>query len=101
MWDSSSPDPKAEANSENGAVTARTIRLTSARKMMPPTENCGSSNEPEMGSSISISPRLFLSSDTASNTGSFKASGLSTRSPKVSWSRNILLLAWSLPSWIR
>ena len=53
-------------------------------QMMPPTENCGSSSEPEMGRLTSISPRAFFNSDTASSTGSLVASGLSTRSPKVS-----------------
>ncbi len=49
----------------------------------PPTENCGSSSEPEIGRLRSISPRLFLSSAIARLTGSFVASGLSTGLPKV------------------
>ncbi len=52
--------------------------------MIPPTENFGSSSEPEIGRLMSISPRVFFSSDTASSTGSLVAVGLSTFSPKVS-----------------
>ena len=43
--------------------------------MMPPTLNCGSSGEPEMGRLMSISPLRFCSSDTASLTGSLVALG--------------------------
>ena len=52
---------------------------------------------PATGSWRSISPRRFFSSDTASCTGSFVASGLSTRSPKVSWSRKSWFSASSRP----
>ena len=63
--------------------------------MIPPTENFGSSSEPEIGRLMSISPRVFFSSDTASSTGSLVAVGLSTLSPNVSWSRNRWLDACS------
>ncbi|MNO09580.1 hypothetical protein D3C81_2328440 [compost metagenome] len=59
--------------------------------------NSGSDNEPDTGRFTSITPLRSFSSDTASSTGSLVASGLSTRSPKVSWSRNRWLLASSLP----
>ena len=49
------------------------------RMISPPTENCGSSSDPEIGSSMSITPARSLSSETASSTGSLVAVGLSTR----------------------
>ncbi|MNT08952.1 hypothetical protein D3C72_1437110 [compost metagenome] len=52
---------------------------------MPPTENSGSSSEPEIGRLISMLPRESLSKATASSTGSLVASGLLVLSPKVSW----------------
>ncbi|CFO06854.1 Uncharacterised protein [Bordetella pertussis] len=100
MYESSSPPPKAEASSVKGEVTALTTRLTSTRTMMPPTENCGSSSEPEIGRLMSMLPRLSLSSATASSTGSLTASGLSVLSPKVSWLSTTRLLACSARSLI-
>ena len=70
-------------NNANGAVTALVIRLTITWMMRPPTENFGSSREPEIGSLMSMTPREFLSSATASSTGSLVAVGLSTRGPNV------------------
>jgi len=93
---SSPPPPKTAASSANGAVTALVIRLTITRMMSPPIENSGSSSEPEMGSRMSITPFLSLSSANASSTGSLVASGLSTRWPKVSWSSTMRLSADSL-----
>ncbi|EWS57439.1 hypothetical protein Y694_04564 [Methylibium sp. T29-B] len=57
------------------------------RTTMRPTENWGSSRLPLIGKSMSITPFRSFSSETASSTGSFSASGLSILSPKVSWSR--------------
>ena len=98
MWPKSGPPPKAAASSENGAVTTLVSRLMITCTRIPPIEKCGSSSDPEMGRLMSISPRLFLSSATASSTGSLVAVGLSTRSPKVSWSRNRWFSACSLLS---
>ena len=74
------------------------IRLKNIFSTSPKMLNSGSSSVPLTGRRRSISPRLFLSSDTASCTGRFTASGLSTLSPKVSWSRKIWLVAVSLRS---
>ena len=77
--ESSSPCPNAAANNVNGAVTAFAIRLRITWMMSPPTENLGSSSEPAIGNWISMTPRMSLSSDTASSTGNFVAVGLSMR----------------------
>ena len=66
------------------------------RSTMPPTLNCGSSSEPLIGSSTSMTPLRSFISATASSTGSLVAVGLSTFSPKVSWFRMILFSAESL-----
>ncbi|MNS72611.1 hypothetical protein D3C72_1060290 [compost metagenome] len=84
-YDSSSPPPKAEANRLNGEVTALTTRFSNTRTTMPPTENSGSSSEPDTGRLMSILPRESFSSATANSTGSLVASGLLVLSPKVSW----------------
>ncbi len=62
-----------------------TTRFISTRTTMPPTENSGSSSEPEIGRLMSMLPRESFSSATASSTGSLVASGLLVLSPKVSW----------------
>ena len=97
--ESSSPPPNTAASSANGAVIAFVIRLTMTRTMSPPTEKCGSSSEPEIGSWMSITPRESLSSATASSTGSLVAVGLSTRCGlNVSWSSTRRFSAASLRS---
>ena len=89
------PPPKADARSEKGAVTARVIRLTMTLRMMPPTLNWGSSSDPLIGRSTSMTPLRSFISATARSTGALIASGLSTLSPKVSWLRIILFCAVS------
>ncbi|MNN55523.1 hypothetical protein D3C81_1704030 [compost metagenome] len=59
-------------------------RLTITRTITPPMLNSGSDSDPDTGRFTSITPLRSFSNDTASSTGSFTASGLSTRSPKVS-----------------
>ena len=71
-----------------GEVKALANRLTITLTIKPPTLNCGSLSEPEIGRLRSISPFRFLSKETARLTGRLVASGLSTRSPKVNWSIN-------------
>ncbi len=56
----------------------------------PQMLNFGSSIDPVTGRSRWISPLRSFRSATASRTGSFVASGLSTASPKVNWSRKTL-----------
>ena len=94
--DSSSLLPNEDAKSANGAVIALVIRLTIMRPMRSPTENCGSSSDPEIGSWMSITPCRSLSKAAARSTGSFVAVGLSTRSPNVSWSSTSRFSAVSL-----
>ena len=89
--------PNADASSENGAVTALTIRLVMTFQMIPPSENCGSFIEPLTGRSRSITPWRSASSATASLTGRLAVEP-STLSPNASWLRTILLLAVSWPS---
>ena len=68
---------------------------TRACSTIPPTLNCGSDSEPETGRRRSIWPWEFLSSATARRIGRLIALGLSTLSPKVSWSMKIWFSAVS------
>ena len=70
-------------------------------QMMGQTLNLGSSRLPERGMSSLICPWRSLSRVTASGTGALMASGLSTFSPKVSWSRKTLFWALSFRPSIR
>src|SRR5450631_2525788 len=74
---------EAVAIKENGAVAALINRFPTTLRMAGQTLNFGSSIDPEIGRSMSMTPRRSLSSATARRTGALTASGLSTLSPKV------------------
>ena len=67
------------------------IRFSTMRQTMEPMRNCGSLIEPLIGRSMSITPLLSASSETASRIGRFGAWLPSTRSPNCSCPRHDLV----------
>ncbi|MCY1535809.1 hypothetical protein D9M68_712310 [compost metagenome] len=91
------PPPRPPVSRLNGAVTALTIRLTTALKISGPMLNCGSLSEPRSGRSTSITPLRSASRVTARRTGRLLGAP-ATSSPNFSWLSTSLLVAVSWPS---